>query len=294
MLRQANKIDNSLAAVLHDMGAVRNLIAHGGDIPLHDDTVREFSRAAARVASIVEQQARKVTAQASVNSESLRGCLISWGPGQAAQHESGHGSVDPGLRSFRQTLIILAQTPLQVQPAEGAFHHPAPGQYLESMLLPGPAHQLQIPATHFLGPLHQLAAVGPVGPKLPLTGDIAPADAPTPAWRRPGLECCPDAPPLPATAPGYRPLCGACAPSPSCPHRNPWAPLFGSLYRLAVDDRCAGAGLAALGLTGPGPQGVMRSLPGSVPAPSAEVMKGSAPRWQVIGSIRQEHPVRST
>ena len=24
----------------------------------------------------------------------LRGCLISWGPGQAAQHESGHGSVD--------------------------------------------------------------------------------------------------------------------------------------------------------------------------------------------------------
>ena len=59
MLRQANKIDNSLAAVLHDMGAVRNLIAHGGDIPLHDDTVREFSRAAARVASIVEQQLGK-------------------------------------------------------------------------------------------------------------------------------------------------------------------------------------------------------------------------------------------
>ena len=62
----------------------------------------------------------------------LRGCLISWGPGQTAQHESGHGGVDPSLRSFRQTLIILAQTPLQVQPTEGAFHHPAPGQYLES------------------------------------------------------------------------------------------------------------------------------------------------------------------
>ena len=94
----------------------------------------------------------------------LRGCLISWGPGQAAQHDPGHGSVDPSFRSFRQTLIILAQTPLQIQPAEGAFHHPTPGQYLESMLLPGPAHQLQIPATRFLGPLHQLAAVGPVGP----------------------------------------------------------------------------------------------------------------------------------
>ena len=56
MLRQADKIDNSLAGVLHDMGAVRNLIAHGGDIPLDGETVREFSRAAARVALIVEQQ----------------------------------------------------------------------------------------------------------------------------------------------------------------------------------------------------------------------------------------------
>ena len=97
-------------------------------------------------------------------SHNLRGCLKSWSPSQTAQHESGHGSVDPGFRSFRQTLIILAQTPLQIQPAEGAFHHPTPGQYLESMLLPGSAHQLQIPATRFLGPLHQLAAVGPVGP----------------------------------------------------------------------------------------------------------------------------------
>ena len=220
----------------------------------------------------------------------LRGCLISWGPGQAAQHDPGHGSVDPSFRSFRQTLIILAQTPLQIQPAEGAFHHPTPGQYLESMLLPGPAHQLQIPATRFLGPLHQLAAVGPVGPNYLQPGILPPADAPTPAWRRPGPVCWPDAPPLPATAPGYRPLCGACAPSPSCPHRNPLAPFFGSLYRLAVDDRCAGAGLAALRLTGPGPQGVMRSLPGSVPAPSAEVMKGSAPRWQIM----RQHPPRAS
>ena len=59
MLRQAGLIDHALAAVLHDMGAVRNLIAHGGDIPLDDDTVREFSRAAARVTSVVEQQLGK-------------------------------------------------------------------------------------------------------------------------------------------------------------------------------------------------------------------------------------------
>ena len=59
MLRQASVIDHELAAVLNDMGSVRNLIAHGEDIPLHDDSVREFSRAAARVASVVEHQLGK-------------------------------------------------------------------------------------------------------------------------------------------------------------------------------------------------------------------------------------------
>ena len=59
MLRQARVIDHELAAVLNDMGSVRNLIAHGEDIPLHDDSVQEFSRAAARVESVVEQQLRK-------------------------------------------------------------------------------------------------------------------------------------------------------------------------------------------------------------------------------------------
>ena len=127
-------------------------------------------------------------------------------------------------------------------------------------------------------------------PKLPLTGDIAPPCPSTPAWRRPGPECWPDAPPLPTTAPGYRPLCDVCAPLPSCLHRNLLAPLFRSLYRLAVDDRCAGAGPAALGLTGPGSQGIMRSLPGSVPAPSTEVMEGGAPGWQVM----REHPPRTS
>ena len=130
----------------------------------------------------------------------------------------------------------------------------------------------------------------PRRPKLPLTGNMAPPYPLIPAWLRPDPECWPDAPPLPTTAPGYRPLCGACAPSPSCPHRSLLAPLFGSLHRLAVDDRCAGAGTAALGLTGLGPQGVVRPLPGSVPAPSTEVMEGSAPGWQVM----RQHPPRTS
>ena len=36
MLRQSDVIDPALAAVLQDMGGVRNLIAHGGDIRLDD------------------------------------------------------------------------------------------------------------------------------------------------------------------------------------------------------------------------------------------------------------------
>ncbi len=94
----------------------------------------------------------------------LRGCLKRRVAFQAAQHQSGHRDVNPCCGSFTQPLIVLAQTPLQVQPAEGALHYPAPRQYLEATLLRGSAHQLQTPATHFFGPLHQLAAIGTVGP----------------------------------------------------------------------------------------------------------------------------------
>lgn len=58
-LSQTNLIDNSLASVLYDLGGVRNLIAHGHGIPLdtlNADTVWNFSKAAAQVVSIIEQQ----------------------------------------------------------------------------------------------------------------------------------------------------------------------------------------------------------------------------------------------
>ena len=59
VLSQANLIDDSLASVLYDLGGVRNLIAHGQDISLdalHPDTIQIFSKAAAQVVSILEQQ----------------------------------------------------------------------------------------------------------------------------------------------------------------------------------------------------------------------------------------------
>ena len=55
-LRSASLIDPSLAGLLHDMRATRNLIAHGRDIHIDDDTVRAFARAVAHVATVVQQQ----------------------------------------------------------------------------------------------------------------------------------------------------------------------------------------------------------------------------------------------
>ena len=56
LLREANVIDPPLASVLEEMRYARNVLAHGEDIPLHDDTVRLFLRTAERVESIVEQR----------------------------------------------------------------------------------------------------------------------------------------------------------------------------------------------------------------------------------------------
>ena len=46
--------------------------------------------------------------------------------GQSAQGEAGHCDVNPGFGGFTQCFVVLAQPPLQVQPAEGALHDPPP------------------------------------------------------------------------------------------------------------------------------------------------------------------------
>ena len=84
--------------------------------------------------------------------------------GQSAQGEAGHCDVNPGFGGFTQCFVVLAQPPLQVQPAEGALHDPPPGQDLKGMLLCWAPHQLQGSAAHRPGPLYQFAAVGPISP----------------------------------------------------------------------------------------------------------------------------------
>ena len=57
--------------------------------------------------------------------------------GQSAQGEAGHCDVNPGFGGFTQCFVVLAQPPLQVQPAEGALHDPPPGQDLKGCCCAG-------------------------------------------------------------------------------------------------------------------------------------------------------------
>ena len=96
--------------------------------------------------------------------ETLRGCLKSWGACQAAEHESGHSGVDPGFGGFRQCFIILAQSPVPAQPGESALHHPASGQHLKAVAVPGTPHYLQSPTRQCRHPLDQLSGVAAICP----------------------------------------------------------------------------------------------------------------------------------
>ena len=126
-------------------------------------------------------------------------------------------------------------------------------------------------------------------PRSPGAWGTVPSVGPAPAGRRPGPVYWRDAPPQPAAVPGCPPRCAACARLPVCQRRNLWAPFFCSLHRLAVNDGSAGTGLATLSLSQCGVQGVVPPLPGSVPAPSAEVVEDDAPGREVVG----QHPPRT-
>ena len=210
--------------------------------------------------------------------------------GQSAQGEAGHCDVNPGFGGFTQCFVVLAQPPLQVQPAEGALHDPPPGQGPEryaAVLGAAPTPGSSRPPSW---PTLPICRRRPHQPRSAVVEGTAPAVGPAPTGRRPGPECRPDALPPPAAAPGYPPRCGACGPSPSCRRRSLWAPFFRGLHRLAVDDGRAGTGLATLSLAQLGVQDAMYPLPGAITTPGAKVMEHDAPRWQVVG----QHPPGAT
>jgi len=50
----------------------------------------------------------------------------------STQHQARHGRVHPRLFSGGLLFEIFAQAPKAIQPAKGAFDHPAPRQYLKA------------------------------------------------------------------------------------------------------------------------------------------------------------------
>ena len=149
-----------------------------------------------------------------------------------------------------------------------------------------------------VGPLHQLAAVGPIGPDHRLRGQ-----RPT---RRSNTNRAPSRSfvggmhyrrqePQASHNVRLRPLQG-------CPRRyGIAAPSLVYTDPLAVNDGSTGTGCPTLGLSQVGKEGVVGPLPGPILTPGAEVslspqrrqvktMRQGGRSW---GSIRQEQPVRT-
>ena len=76
-----------------------------------------------------------------------------------------HRYMNPGLTSFWQGFIVLAQAPAPTQPRQGAFHYyPSAGQHLKAVTIRLPQDYLQQPAAKGPGPGEQLASESAVSP----------------------------------------------------------------------------------------------------------------------------------
>ena len=195
-----------------------------------------------------------------------------------------------GLREIQSVRGEIQSVPLQVQPNRRCVPPPnagaAPGRCVaapDGAPTPGSSRLPSWPTP----PAYRRR---PRRPRSTAAWGTGPTAGPAPTWRRPGLGCQRDGPPPPTAGPRCPPRCGACVLSLSCPRHSLWAPFFRGLHRLAVDDGRAGAGLTPLSLPQGGVQGAVGPLPGSIPAPGAEVMEDDAPGRQVVG----QHPPRTS
>ena len=74
------------------------------------------------------------------------------------------GYVQPCFRRIGQGLVVLAQPATTSQPRQRSLNHPPAWQHLEVMAVPRALDDLQDPARHGHHPVHQLAAVASVSP----------------------------------------------------------------------------------------------------------------------------------
>ena len=75
-----------------------------------------------------------------------------------------HGQVNHVFTAVGQRLVIFAQTPVTVQPREGAFHNPTFRQDHKAGDIIVTLDNLQRPSTHPSGPVDQLTGIAAVGP----------------------------------------------------------------------------------------------------------------------------------
>src|SRR3954451_21223034 len=76
-----------------------------------------------------------------------------------------HCHPNHGLTRLRKPLVILAESTIPSQPAEGPLHHPTLRHHLESLLLVAPLGDRQFPAAFAPHPVDQPPLlVDPIGP----------------------------------------------------------------------------------------------------------------------------------
>ena len=101
--------------------------------------------------------------------ESLRGLA------EAPQHEADGGETKECQRLAVEVLPVLGEATAAIEPSEGSFHDPPPGQHLEALGLVGAFDDLDLDAAHG-GPqsaLELLALVAAIGVELQQEGKEA-------------------------------------------------------------------------------------------------------------------------
>jgi len=98
---------------------------------------------------------------------SLRVCLIRCYSSQTTNHQVDHHDLDDRFTGLWQQLIVLAQPPVPIEPAQRALHDPAFGAHHEALgnsrsLNDGQSHGPMCPQR--LDPGDQLAGIGLIGP----------------------------------------------------------------------------------------------------------------------------------
>jgi len=98
----------------------------------------------------------------------LRGCLLSVSASQPPHHETHHGCIHKPLAHQRQTLVILGQTTIPIDPGKGPFYNPTMGQNAETLpFASNLLNNLYPPPIHLARPFLQLPCIAPVRPYHP-------------------------------------------------------------------------------------------------------------------------------